>query len=137
MAASADRVLLYGLRVLGCHGVTDEERQAPQPFEVDVAVEADLAGAGTRDDIAGTVDYAVVAAAVAEIVSTRSYRLLEALAEAIASSVLEMALVRAVTVEVRKLRPPLPLDVGSAGARIRRESMAAGSPGAGPTSALS
>jgi dihydroneopterin aldolase len=125
MAGSADLVLLYGLRVLGRHGVTDFERQAPQPFEVDVAVEADEAGASTSDDLAGTVDYAMVADTVARVVSSRSYRLLEALAEAIASAVLELPLARAVTVEVRKLRPPLPFDVQAAGARIRRE---AGSP---------
>jgi len=49
------------------------------------------------------------------IVGHHRYRLLEALAEAIAAGVLEIPGVEAVTVSVRKLRPPVAADMASAG----------------------
>jgi dihydroneopterin aldolase len=56
-----------------------------------------------------------------EIVSLRQFRLLEALAGAIATGILEIPEVQAVTVTVRKLRPPVAADLASAGVRLRRE----------------
>ncbi|MDA8400457.1 MAG: dihydroneopterin aldolase [Actinomycetota bacterium] len=123
--ATSDRVLLNGLRVLGCHGVTDEERQLAQPFEVDVELEVDLTDSSTRDDLDCTVDYAVVAAKVDQVVSSSSYRLLESLAGAIAKVVLDLPHVEAITVEIRKLRPPMPYDASSVGVRLRREACTA------------
>ena len=45
-----DRILLSRMRFEGRHGVTDEERAEPQPFEVDVELELDLQPAGIDDD---------------------------------------------------------------------------------------
>ena len=51
----------------------------------------------------------------------RSYRLLEALAGRMASALLIVdSRIEAVEVTVRKLRPPLALDVASTGVRVRR-----------------
>jgi dihydroneopterin aldolase len=55
----------------------------------------------------------------AEVVATTTFSLLEALARAVATGLLEAdARVQAVTVTVRKLRPPLALDVDSVGVRL-------------------
>ena len=62
------------------------------------------------------------------IVSGHRYRLLEALAAAVAGGVLEIPGVQAVTVTVRKLRPPVAADLASAGVRLRRERGAARRP---------
>ena len=57
----------------------------------------------------------------ADVVAGRSYRLLEALAGRLASALLIVdPRLEAVEVTVRKLRPPLALDVGSTGVRVRR-----------------
>jgi len=96
------------MRFLGRHGVTLEERMEPQPIEVDVLMEMDLSRPAASDELGDTVDYAAVFGQVAEIVEGRSFRLLEALAGAIAESVLAMATVDGVEVRVRKPRAPLP-----------------------------
>jgi dihydroneopterin aldolase len=119
---SASNICVNGLRALGCHGVLPEERQRAQPFEVDITIETHLAPAARTDDLAATVDYGAVIASVVEIIETRSYALLEALASAIADDVLARPGVEAVTVEVRKLRPPVAADVDSVGVRLRRTS---------------
>jgi len=121
--AGVDRIELRGLRVLGRHGVTEHERESDQPFEVDLDVSLDpiaAARATASDDIGCTVDYGQLAGEVSDVVRDSSFHLLEALGDRIASSVLEHEQVSEVTVAVRKLRPPVPLDLGSAGVRITR-----------------
>ena len=51
----SDVVEIRGLRVMGTHGVLEEERQRAQPFEVDIDVETDLAAAGRSDDLTDTI----------------------------------------------------------------------------------
>ena len=117
----SDRIELRGLRVLGHHGALDGEQDTAQPFEVDLDVEAALDEAARNDELGRTVDYGLVVETARSIVAERRFRLLEALAGAIADGVLEIPDVAAVTVTVRKLRPPVPADMASAGVRLRRE----------------
>jgi dihydroneopterin aldolase len=118
---AGDRIELRGLRVVGRHGVLPEERERSQPFEVDLDIETDLSQAGEDDDLTLTVDYGAVVQRVADVVADESYLLLEALADAIASAVLaEHGRVQAVTVRLRKLRPPVAHDLGSVAVSIRR-----------------
>lgn len=105
---SEDRLTLRGMRFLGRHGVTLEERMEPQPFEVDVTMWADLAAAAAADDLAQTVDYSAVFPEVARIVEDTSFRLIESLATAIVEVVLaSQPRVTAVEVRVRKPNAPL------------------------------
>lgn len=126
MPVPSDLIELRGLRALGCHGVLDEERQRTQPFEVDLQLEVDLRRAGATDALSDTVDYGSVTSAVLGVVEGEHSDLLEHLAERIARAAIEAAdrgaaaEVTAVTVSIRKLRPPVPADLASAGVRIRR-----------------
>ncbi|MBV6508459.1 MAG: Dihydroneopterin aldolase [Acidimicrobiales bacterium] len=115
-----DVVEVRGLRALGVCGVLPEERQRPQPLEVDLEVRADLHRAGESDDLADTVDYATLSEAVVQTITGGHFALLEKLAESIASRVLSEPGVESVVVAVRKLRPPLALDVATTGVRIER-----------------
>jgi dihydroneopterin aldolase len=117
-----DHIQLRGLRALGTHGVLPEERLRAQPFEVDVDIEADLADARRSDALADTVDYAAIADRVAAELRGQHADLLEHLADRIAVRVLETAGGRAasVSVTVRKLRPPLPVDLSSVSVSVTR-----------------
>ena len=124
-----DRIELRGLRALGTHGVLPEERERPQPFEVDLDLEVDLRAAGRSDALSDTVDYGAIAEAVAAVITGPHADLLEHLAERMAWAALDAgsskgradaARVTGVTVAVRKLRPPLGLEITSAGVRIHR-----------------
>ena len=119
-AAVGDRIELRGLRVVGTHGVLAEERDRAQPFEVDLDLSADLRAAGRSDALGDTIDYGSLATAVASVVSGESHALLERLAERIAETALADPRVTSVTVTVRKLRPPVPVDLASAGVRVVR-----------------
>jgi len=117
----SDRIVLANMRFQGRHGYYDYEQRSPQPFEVDVELVINLQPAGVDDDLEKSVDYGKVYDAVQQIVESTSYRLLEALAEAISHELLADFGVQEVTVRVRKpaVRLSGPLDY--AGVEIRRQ----------------
>jgi dihydroneopterin aldolase len=120
--SGGDRIQLRGLRVVGTHGVLPEERRRAQPFELDLDLAVDLAPAGRSDLLADTVDYGGVADTAVRIVAgPPSFQLLEALAGAVAEATLDSdPRIAAVTVHLRKLQPPLAVDIGTVGVRINR-----------------
>ena len=115
-----DRVLISGLRVPGVHGVLPEEQTRAQPFEIDLELSVDLSSAGASDALADTVDYAAVADAAAAVVRDESYRLLERLVTRIAEVCRADDRVVAIVVTVRKVHPPVPLELDHVGVRIER-----------------
>jgi len=114
-------IQLRGLRVVGVHGVLPEEQDRAQPFEVDVDMEVDLSVAAASDVLADTVDYGAAAAAIQRVVAGEHHQLLERLADRIAGDVLAVdPRMASVTVTVRKLRPPVPVELASVAVRITR-----------------
>jgi dihydroneopterin aldolase len=107
--------------VLGRCGAEAAERRQRQPLEIDLDVTADLSTASGSDELADTVDYGVFCDAVAAAVEGEPVALLEHLARRIADVVLATdGRIEAVTVVLRKLRPPVPHDLASAGIRLTR-----------------
>ena len=106
---------------MGICGALPEERDRAQPLEIDLDVDADLAPSGASDALVDTIDYGAICDAVAVTVTSGSPQLLEHLAAAIADAVLAVdGRATAVTVSVRKLRPPVPHALATSGVRIRR-----------------
>lgn len=95
-------VELSGLELYGYHGVLESERREGQRFLVDVELEPLTSAAAESDDIADAVDYRLAVDAVRAAFDERRYRLLEALATAIADRLLHDLPVRRVRVRVRK-----------------------------------
>ncbi len=122
MSDPGDRIELRGMRFLGRHGVTLQERMEPQPIEVDLILWTDLEAAAASDELADTVDYSAAFAQVAGIVQAESYRLIEALAGAILDALMvAQPRVRAAEVRVRKPAAPLPGAFDTVEAVLRRD----------------
>jgi len=118
-----DLIELRGLQLTGICGALPEERHRAQPLEVDLDVSIDLRPSGISDSLNETVDYGAVCDVVAAIVAGGEPHLLEHLAEDIAAGVLGVdERVNAVTVGVRKLRPPVPHALATSGVRIHRSA---------------
>ena len=94
------RIELSGIELHGRHGVLEHERRDGQRFLFDV--ELDVGEAGATDRIEDAVDYREVVACVREVSDGRAYRLLEALASALAEALLERFPVARVAVRVGK-----------------------------------
>lgn len=116
-----DRITLSSMRYEGFVGATEEERAFPQMLEVDLVVEADLAAASMSDRLADTIDYGPLVSLTERIVEQGRFTLLEGLAGALASAVLEASpAASAVTVRVRKLAVPLDVSMDHAEVEIQR-----------------
>lgn len=105
----------------GYHGVFVEETKLGQRFKVDLMVETDLSKAGENDDLTQSVHYGELFNVCKEIVEGKPYKLVEAVAEKIASSVLHaFPLVETCTVKVIKPDPPIPGHYKSVAVEIKR-----------------
>jgi dihydroneopterin aldolase len=117
---SGDTIEIRGLRVMGRHGVFAAERAQPQPFVVDLVLQVDLRAAGASDALDDTVDYGAVAAMVGDIIVDGSVRLIETLAERIATQVLTVDRVTQVRVRVAKPEAPIDADFETVAVEITR-----------------
>jgi dihydroneopterin aldolase len=72
------------LRLFGRHGVHAHEKETGQEFVFDVSLE--VGTRGTSDRIADAVDYREVTRVVQEVNGSRSFDLIEALADATAAA---------------------------------------------------
>ena len=121
-----DRISVRNVRFDAVHGVYPEEQQKPQPFFVDVEVDAELAPAGRGDALAASVDYSeLVRVAVERVGAGRHADLIEALAERIADAAMEVvatsgATVHEVRVRVRKPEAAVAAPIDWAGVEVVR-----------------
>ncbi len=108
----------------GRHGVSEVEQRTDQPFHVDVEMVLNLQPAAVEDDLARTVDYAAVFDIARTVVESTSYRLIEALAEALAQEVLTaFAPITEVGIRVRKPKAPHEGTLAWAGVEIWRKRL--------------
>lgn len=116
-----DKIFVNRMEFYGYHGVFPEENRLGQRFAVDLTVSVDLRKAGETDELEHSVNYGELYQVCKEIVEGKPYKLVEAVAEQIASSILEQfALVQDVTVKVIKPDPPIPGHYRSVAVEIMR-----------------
>ncbi|HEY7401720.1 MAG TPA: dihydroneopterin aldolase [Actinomycetota bacterium] len=92
------KLFLSGIKCEGRHGANPGEKDAPQPFVVDLDLDVEVEG----DHIDMTADYRAIAQGVRGVVANESVDLLESLAHAVASAVAGMPHVRRATAVVHK-----------------------------------
>lgn len=117
----SDRIALAGMAFEARHGVNDWEKTETQRFEVDVELVLRTRRAGTSDELAQTVDYREVYAAVRRVIEGPPVDLLETLAESIARDILAAnRRARKVIVRVRKPDVQLGGPLAYAGVEVVR-----------------
>lgn len=116
-----DKIYVNEMEFYGYHGVFAEETKLGQRFRVDLMVETDLSKAGKSDDLTHSVHYGELFETCKNIVEGQPYKLLEAVAEKIAATILErFVLVETCTVKVIKPDPPIPGHYKSVAVEIKR-----------------
>ncbi|MDR1449646.1 MAG: 2-amino-4-hydroxy-6-hydroxymethyldihydropteridine diphosphokinase [Propionibacteriaceae bacterium] len=132
-----DRIVLSGLQTWGCHGVFEAEKTTPQLFLIDIRADLEpalsagggesvAAGGGDRlgparpDDLAATVDYGQISRLATELAASRSYDLIETLADRLAAAILALGGLAAVEVTVHKPQAPLPEPFADVAVVVRR-----------------
>ncbi|EAE8347993.1 dihydroneopterin aldolase [Listeria monocytogenes] len=117
-----DKIYLNELVFYGYHGVLAEETKLGQTFRVSLILGLSTKKAGISDSVEDTVSYANVYETVKEIVEGTPFKLIEALAEKIATEVLTgYPLLEEVTVKLIKPNPPIPGHYDSVAVEIERK----------------
>ena len=116
-----DSVYVTGIEFEASHGYTAAERKLTRRFRCTIELAVDLALASRSDRIQDSIDYRVVSGLAVEIGTTRTFKLLEALAGAIADAIHERYPAAGLTVTVEKLAPPCPGAPTLSGVRLIRD----------------
>jgi len=111
------RLFLSGIRAEGRHGARPGEKDAPQPFVVDLDLEVQV----VDDVIEATADYRGVSETVRAIVTDRSFDLIEVMAAEIAAAVRAMPNVVKATAVVHKPNAATRLDIDGVAAAATAE----------------
>jgi dihydroneopterin aldolase len=97
-----DKIFIKNL-VLPCHvGLTEEERRQKQNVIFDIEISCDLRQAGATDDINQTVNYYEIKETILNTVEKEEIKLLEHLAETVATIVLKDPAALGVRVAIKK-----------------------------------
>ncbi|SEJ88198.1 dihydroneopterin aldolase [Bhargavaea ginsengi] len=105
-----DYIHLHEMQFYGYHGALPEETKIGQRFTVSLSLAVSLEEAGRTDNLDKTVNYAEAYTVVKEIVEGEPVKLIEAVAERIASAILKDfgGKVGGCRVRVIKPDPPIP-----------------------------
>lgn len=105
-----DYIHLKDMQFYGYHGALPEENVLGQRFRVSVSLAVDTQKAGQTDDLEDTVNYVDVYNICKEVMEGKPFKLIEAVAETISSSILTTykGIVFGCRIEVIKPDPPIP-----------------------------
>jgi dihydroneopterin aldolase len=98
-------LILNKIAFEGRHGASAAERRTSRRFEVDVELEANVAGE-TTDRLADTIDLRFIAETVVGIGTGEPHRLLESVARRMVTALGAKAPGARIRLELRKLSPP-------------------------------
>jgi dihydroneopterin aldolase len=114
-----DIITITGIRGFGYHGVFEAERQQGQDFIVDISLSI-TKGAGADDQLEHTVDYGNVADRVYAAIIGPPFALIEALAQHIADTILQITGVHSVTITIHKPHAPITVPFDDVSITIQR-----------------
>lgn len=116
-----DRLVVEGISATAYHGVYDAEREYGQVFIADVVAHVSTRSAAARDDLDSTVNYAVIAERVSQVLEGEPLNLIETVAERAALAVLDLDGVYCVDVRLHKPQAPVGVPVTDVSVIVRRD----------------
>ncbi|MGF1515223.1 MAG: dihydroneopterin aldolase [Elainellaceae cyanobacterium] len=119
-ARTADKIEVTAIRAYGYTGALPEEQVLGQWFSVDLALFY-VNDAGISDRLDDAYDYRWAISAVQHTIHTARFRLIETLAEAIATRLLAKGRLQQVQVRVTKPAAPIPEFDGQVSVTICRQ----------------
>ena len=87
----------------GKHGVGEAERKVEQEFEIWAKMEVDTAQAAQSDELEDALDYAPVRDTIVRVIQTKSFYLIEKLADTLCREILKDKRIRTIELTVKKV----------------------------------
>lgn len=118
MTIESGNIFIDNMRFRARHGVLEQERLTGGDFVVSLSARYPMSKAVESDDVADTMNYAEAYEIVKKEMLVPS-KLIEHVAGRIGKSLLRaMPLIEELTVEVKKINPPMGADCDGAGVRL-------------------
>ena len=111
-------IAIDGLAVFAHHGALPEEQALGQRFFLDIRMIPLRDAACDTDELADAIDYGAVAQRAHDIAAGGPYRLLERLADEVATVIIAEFPVDEVSVRVSKPSAPVPLVIDTVGVTV-------------------
>ncbi len=116
-----DKIILKNIKIYAYHGAIAEENKLGQNFYIDLELFLSLKEAGETDELEKSVSYADIYQDLEKIVKIENYKLIEKVAEKIATSILQKyKKIKNVRVQVRKPQAPINGSFDYVGVEIYR-----------------
>jgi dihydroneopterin aldolase len=117
-----DKIIVKNIKAYGYHGALTEENILGQNFYADVILYKALQTAGLTDDLNKSISYVDIYYDVEDIIKNKKFKLIEALAEMIAHTLLVKYSIEKVKVKIRKPGAPINGSFDYVGIEITREA---------------
>ena len=114
-------IRLNNMNFYGYHGVYDFEKEQGANFEIDLELFTSLTKSSKSDNIEDTINYEDVYEQVKKAFGSKSYFLLEKLADSISKSIFEEHKIDKLIIRVRKINAPLNGELDSVEIELKRK----------------
>ena len=116
-----DCINIKKLKIYAKHGVYPEEKRQSQLFVISAELYMELRPAGKSDDLEQTIDYSAVCRVIETFVLSKSFNLIETIAEGLAEMLLiKNPALKRVRMTVEKPEAPLPVGLETVSVMIER-----------------
>ena len=114
-------IRLKNMTFYGYHGVYDFEKEKGTDFEIDLELFTSLLKSSKSDNIEDTINYEDIYELVKKAFKSKSYFLLEKLADSISMSIFKEHKIDKLIIRVRKINAPLNGKLDSVEIELKRE----------------
>ena len=114
-------IRLNNMNFYGYHGVYDFEKEQGANFEIDLELFTSLTKSSKSDNIEDTINYEDVYEQVKKAFGSKSYFLLEKLADSISRSIFEEHKINKLIIRVRNINAPLDGKLDSVEIELKRK----------------
>ena len=116
------QIYIKDMRLHAFHGVLPQERVVGNDYVINVVVDYPFEAACLSDDVADTLNYAELAEVIKQEMAVQS-NLLEHVAHRICTAIIrQFPKTRKVSIDLRKVTPPMSVDCSGAGVRVQIEN---------------
>ena len=118
-----DIIRLKNMNFYGYHGVYDFEKEQGTNFEIDLELFTALSKSSKSDNIKDTINYEEVYELVKKEFGSKSYFLLEKLADSISRSIFKAYKIDKLIIRVRKIYAPIDGKLDSVEIELKRKKI--------------
>lgn len=117
-----DKILIRDLKIFAYHGVLDKEKENGQYFFFDIDAYVDISKPCKSDDVADTVNYALMVECITKVFTSQKDDLIERAAQRVADGLFEeFENISQLRILLRKPEAPIDADFAWVGVEINRK----------------